>query len=128
MTGRQLPQSYMRKAERALSTARLSLQDTDADGACNRAYYAMFDAALFALGIEGLTKPIKTHSGLVARFGQEVIVPRHLPQEHGEDLGSIENLRRLADYSEGSVTIERAAWAIERAEAFVAAVKKKFGL
>nr|WP_281799719.1 HEPN domain-containing protein [Methylocystis echinoides] len=45
----------MKKAKRALSAARLLLTAGDGDGACNRAYYAMFDAAhaaLFALAIE----------------------------------------------------------------------------
>ena len=63
--------SFLRKAEQALVAARLLLNAQDTDGACNRAYYAMFDAAhaaLFALGIEGLTSPIKTHNGLRARL------------------------------------------------------------
>ena len=131
MTRRHSPRTYLTKAEKALSTAHLLVQAQDADGACNRAYYAMFDAAhaaLFALGIEGLTKPIKTHKGLVARFGQEVVVAGHLPAEHGEDLNKVAELRLLADYSDGSVAIDRAAWGVERAEAFVAAVKKKFRL
>lgn len=131
MTRRHSPQSYIAKAEKALSTARLLLQAEDADGACNRAYYAMFDAAhaaLFALGIERLTRPIKTHNGLSAMFGREVIVAGHLPAEHGEHLSKVEELRLLADYSDGSVAIERAFWAVGCAEAFVTAVKKKFGL
>ena len=37
------------KAIRAVSSARLLLASGDADGACNRAYYAMFDAARAAL-------------------------------------------------------------------------------
>ena len=85
-------------------------------------------AALFALGIEGLTMPIKTHNGLSAMFGKEVIVAGHLPAELGEHLSKVEELRLLADYSDGSVTIARATWSVERAEAFVAAVKQKFGL
>ena len=131
MTRRHSPRSYIAKAEKALSTARLLSQAGDPDGACNRAYYAMFDAAhaaLFALGIESLTRPIKTHNGLAAMFGKEVIVAGHLPAEHGEHLSQVEELRLLADYSDGSVTIARATWAVESAEAFVAAVKKKFGL
>lgn len=131
MTRRHSPQSYIDKSEKALSTARLILQAEDPDGACNRAYYAMFDAApaaLFALGIEGLNKPIKTHNGVSPMFGKEVIVAGHLPAELGEHLSKVEELRLLADYSDGSVTIARATWAVERAEAFVAAVKQKFGL
>jgi len=47
------PSSYLKKARRALAGARLLLQSGDGDGACNRAYYAMFEAthaALLAVG------------------------------------------------------------------------------
>jgi len=131
MTRRHSPKTYLTKAGKALSAARLLVKAKDADGACNRAYYAMFDAAhaaLFALGIEGLAKPIKTHHGLVARFGQEVIVAGPLPVEHGHDFNKVEELRLLADYNAEPVDLADATWAVERAEAFVAAVKKKFRL
>ncbi len=39
----------MTKAERAAVSAKLLLEAGDVDGACNRAYYAMFDAARAAL-------------------------------------------------------------------------------
>ena len=39
------PEEYMVKAKRAISSAKMLLDDGDIDGACNRAYYAMFDAA-----------------------------------------------------------------------------------
>lgn len=39
----------MTKASRAIASAKLLLADGDLDGACNRAYYAMFDAARAAL-------------------------------------------------------------------------------
>lgn len=131
MTGRHSPKTYMRKAETALSSARRNLEARDGDGACDRAYYAMFNAAhaaLFALGVEGLTKPIKTHNGLVAKFGQEVVVAGHLRADHGRDLNNVQKFRLVADYSADSVDLADAAWSIERAEAFVAAVKKKFRL
>ena len=37
------------KAELAVASAKVLLEIGDADGACNRAYYAMFDAARAAL-------------------------------------------------------------------------------
>jgi len=37
------------KADKALSSARLLLNAGDSDGASNRAYYVMFDAAIAAL-------------------------------------------------------------------------------
>lgn len=121
----------MRKAETALSSARRNLQAGDADGACDRAYYAMFNAAhaaLLSLGIEGLARPIKTHNGLIAKFGQEVVVAGHLPADHGQDLNNVQKFRLVADYSADSVDPSDAAWSVERADAFVAAVKTKFRL
>jgi uncharacterized protein (UPF0332 family) len=131
MTGRHSPKTYMRKADTALSSARRNLQAGDSDAACDRAYYAMFNAAhaaLFALGSEGLARPIKTHNGLTAKFGQEVVVAGHLPADHGQDLNNVQKFRLVADYSADSVDLADATWSVERAEAFVDAVKKKFGL
>lgn len=39
----------LNKAERASASSKILLAAKDADGACNRAYYAMFDAARAAL-------------------------------------------------------------------------------
>jgi uncharacterized protein (UPF0332 family) len=117
--------SFLRKAEQALVAARLLLNAQSTDGACNRAYYAMFDAAhaaLFALGIEGLTSPIKTHNGLTAKFGQHVIATGQLAARYGSDLNKVQTLRQLGDYSGDPVAYEDAAWAVERAEAFVTAI------
>src|SRR5262249_2599406 len=56
------------KKHNALAGARLLLQAGDAEGACNRAYYAMFDVAhapLIAVGAEfphALTKPLTASS------------------------------------------------------------------
>ena len=43
----------MSKANQAVASAKLPLDAGDADGACNRAYYAMFDAARAALLASG---------------------------------------------------------------------------
>ena len=64
-------EDLLHKANTALSSAKLLLASGDADGACNRAYYTMFDAARAALmafqkSDEVLT--IKTHSGLISSF------------------------------------------------------------
>jgi uncharacterized protein (UPF0332 family) len=120
------PLTYLAKAEAALSGARLLLHAADTDGACSRAYYAMFDAAhavLFALGVEQQTAPIKTHAMLVGRFGQHVVLTGHLPATYGETLNKVQRFRQIADYSGDPVSVENAEWAVEQAEAFVAAVR-----
>lgn len=131
MTRRHSPRTYIAKADRALATVRLNLKDKDPDGACDRAYYAMFNAAhaaLFALGVEGLTKPIKTHSGLEAMFGRELVLGDLLPAEHGRNLSKVQKHREVADCSAEPVDFGDAAWSIERAEAFVEAIRRKFRL
>lgn len=119
-------QTFLRKAESAIAEARLLLGAGHSDGACSRAYYAMFDAAhaaLFTFSVEEISAPIKTHNGLIAKFGQHVVATGHLTAEYGSDLNKIQSLRALADYSGDPVAIEKAEWAVERAAAFLAAVK-----
>lgn len=43
------PAKYLDKAERALQAARLLYDAGEIEGVCNRAYYAMYDAAHAAL-------------------------------------------------------------------------------
>ena len=75
---------YMGKANRALASAKLLLESGDCEGACNRAYYAMFDAAHAALLSTSLTINVavtKTHRGLIAAFGEHLVkteLLRHL--------------------------------------------------
>ncbi len=53
MSDQLTPAALMAKAERACSSARALLDLGDVDGACNRAYYAMFDVARAALLASG---------------------------------------------------------------------------
>ncbi len=94
--------SYMSKARRALEAAHLLLANQDTEGACKRAYYAMFDAAhaaLWAAGVEATGVIIKTHSGLASIFGQQLVKTGLVGAEHGRALGHAEKTRLLADYT-----------------------------
>ena len=129
MTVAPSPATYIAKAKAALSEAQLLLGSGHADGACSRAYYAMFDAAhaaLFSLGIEGINAPIKLHSTLVGRFGQYVVLPGHLSAKHGEAINKAQRFRQIADYSGDPVSLSDAEWVVEQAATFVAAVREKF--
>jgi len=124
-----LPSGYLHKARRALAGAHLLLQAGDTEGACNRAYYAMFDAAhaaLIAVGAESPDAPIRTHNGLIGAFGQHLIVPGHLPVEYGENFNKVQRLRQLADYTGEPVGGTDAAWAVEQAEKFVRRIAETF--
>ena len=122
-------QELMVKAHRALASARKLLDDNDGDGACNRAYYAMFDAARAALIASKAPVPpeiAKTHSGLIAAFSLHLVKPNLFPVELGRSLNKAEDLRLVADYKGDSISAEEAQWAVQQADAFVDAVGQRF--
>lgn len=120
------PQELMAKAERALASAQLLLDSGDVDGACNRAYYAMFDAARAALLTIQAPVPsevARTHSGLISAFSLHLVKPGLVAVDHGRSLNKVEDLRLIADYRGDPVTLDNAAWALEQAHNFLKAVQ-----
>lgn len=119
------PQELLLKANRALKSAQLLLASGDVDGACNRAYYAMFDAA--RAGLIAVRAPVeaevaRTHSGLIAAFSMHLVKSGLVAVEHGRSLNKVEDLRLIADYKGDPVSADKAAWALEEAVAFVAVI------
>lgn len=119
-------QELLEKATRAATSAKLLLDTGDTDGACNRAYYAMFDAARAALlASEAPVVPevAKTHSGLITAFSLHLVKTGRVPVELGKALNKVEDLRLVADYKGDPVEVEDAAWAVRQARLFVQAMK-----
>jgi uncharacterized protein (UPF0332 family) len=119
----------MSKAQRALTSARTLLQDGDNDGACNRAYYAMFDAARAALIASQASVPpeiAKTHSGLISAFSLHLVKPGRFPVALGKSFNKVEDLRLVADYKGDPIDTEDAEWAVAQSELFVAQVGSSF--
>jgi uncharacterized protein (UPF0332 family) len=117
--------AYMEKAERVLPSARLLLTTGDSEGACNRAYYAMHDAAHAALIATGHETPdalIKTHDTLIGEFSKRLVLGGLIESRFGRAFNKIEDIRLLADYSTDPPPLDDAKWAVEQAEAFVAAI------
>ncbi|MEI7792899.1 MAG: HEPN domain-containing protein [Candidatus Berkelbacteria bacterium] len=117
------------KAQTAATSARILLNAGDVDGACNRAYYAMFDAAraaLLASGVDESTVNTKTHSGLISKFSLELVKSGQVSVELGKSLNKVEDLRLMADYKGDAVLKEDATWAVNQAEIFVEALFAAF--
>ena len=115
-------QSLMTKARIACESARALLERQDSDGACNRAYYAMFDAARAALMATNAEIPLnigKTHSGVLTAFSQHLVKNGPVPRDIGRLLKQAEELRLVADYSDDSITLDDARALVEKAESFV---------
>lgn len=116
------PLAYSQKAERTLTAARLLLDGGNTEGACNRAYYAMYYAAQAALLAAGIAEPengYKSHHGLISAFGKHLVLGGQVDQALGRSINKVQHFRQLADYTGDSFPLEDAAWAVEQAEAFV---------
>ena len=118
-------EDLMAKAEQAAASAKVLLNTGDADGACNRAYYAMFDAARAALLIAGHDSG-KSHKGVLNAFSDRLVKNGTLPKEMGRLLKHAETFRYVADYEGGPVELSDATDMVEQAETFVSAVRAKF--
>ena len=115
--------SLMAKARTACASARALLDRDDTDCACNRAYYAMFDAAraaLLATGAEVAVNVGKTHSGVLTAFSLHLVKNGPVPREIGRLLKQAEEIRIVADYSGDSISLDDTRQLIEAAESFIA--------
>jgi uncharacterized protein (UPF0332 family) len=122
-------QALMLKAARACTSARALLELGDVDGACSRAYYAMFDAARAALLASGA--PVqpdigRTHGGLITAFSLHLVKNGPIPKELGRLLKRAEEVRLVADYKENSVEFNDARELVGQAELFFNALRAEF--
>jgi uncharacterized protein (UPF0332 family) len=104
-----------RKALRAAESARQLLADEDYDGACDRAYYAMFNSARALLEAEGSLAPkdVKTHSSILRMFSEVFVLSNVAARELGRGFNLVQSLRAKADYSRIAVSKDAAIQAVQ---------------
>jgi uncharacterized protein (UPF0332 family) len=122
------PQGLMVKAENALASAKLLSDAGDIDGACNRAYYAMFDAAKAVLlaTVPTIDPQIgKTHNGLISAFGLHMVKTGLVSVDLGRALNRAQNIRQIADYTGDVIEPEDVLALLQQASEFVQALKKQ---
>ncbi len=114
--------AYRREqARRTLRQAKLLAEAIEWDGAINRAYYAMFYAALALLLTKGLGA--SKHSGVLALVDREFVHSGVLSAEMSQALRRAFNARQKSDYSElKPATEEQALRILSDAEDFIDAV------
>lgn len=120
-------QEFLSKARQAALSAQILLDSGDAEGACDRAYYAMFNAARAALLATQAPVPpeiARTHSGLISAFSQYLVKTGLVHVELGKSLNKVEDLRLIADYKEERIDNEVAAWAVAQAKDFVVVMEQ----
>ncbi len=90
-------EDLIRKAERFLKTAKLSLEDGDYDSCVSRSYYAMFfvtEAILLTGDIE-----VYSHKGALVMFEKHFVKTGKIDRQYGKDLRRAKDLRQKADYA-----------------------------
>ncbi len=121
------PGDFLGKAETAVRSAQVLLEAGDPDGACNRAYYAMFDAARAALLVSAApvhAEVARTHSGLIAAFGLHLVKSGQLEAELGRALNRAQQARMVADYTGDPVDFQTARGIVEQAVDFGSRIER----
>jgi len=109
----------------AAHSAQLLLDAGDANGAVNRAYYAMFHVARAALAQIGPeVGQAKRHVTVIGRFGRYMVKERGLDPELGRSFSLAFDLRTIADYEPVVVDASDARQIVSSAEIFVQALSK----
>ena len=86
------------------------------DSAVNRAYFALFQAAICALERRGMRRREWTHKGVHSDFVQLFVRRRKLvPASFAGALPSVMHLRHIADYQQPGVSQVQAERAVRRA-------------
>jgi uncharacterized protein (UPF0332 family) len=112
------------KGRTAARSARTLLGGADADGAVNRAYFAMFHVARAALaGIGTELGQVKRHATVIGRFGRYMVKERGVNVEFGRALSLAFDLRTIADYEPIEVDLREAGAVVDSAERFLVAVE-----
>lgn len=121
----------LEKADRAIGSAQLLFSTGDYEGACNRAYYAMFDAAkaaLLSVQPDSDLSVAKTHNGLIAAFGLQLVKTGLVDAVHGRNLNKGQTLRQLADYTGEQLTANDIERMIDNAKLFYTAISSLIGI
>ena len=90
---------FLQKAEIGVKSAKVLPDLGDTDGACSRAYYAMYDAARATLDWAGVAPAhgaFKTHHGVIAAFSLHLVKPGLFPAEPGRAIQRAQSVRQVA--------------------------------
>ena len=95
-SSRRFVEASLLRAEKALRSAKLLLENKEIEDAVSRVYYAMFHAAkaiLFSKDVK-----TKTHTGTISSFGEHIVKTGILDEEYADMLRKAFDLRQKSDY------------------------------
>ena len=109
---REVARKNLERADRALSSAKLMMQDGDYPGSVSKAYFIFLDAADAGLVTKGLVP--QSHAGTIKLFNLHFVKPGLVPEKFGHLFGKMEKDRIDADYK------KEIEWTKEDAERSIA--------
>ena len=114
----------LEQAQTALDDGRFLLEGKrSSQSIVNRAYYAMFYAALALL--QKSNKVPSKHTGVISIFDTEFVLKGIFPKEFSKDFHKAFELRQSSDYKTFKpIAQEKASEILERASLFVDAIKR----
>ena len=116
-------EALIERAKRRLDAAYHLFKEGFYEDAVSRAYYSMYFAAKALLLKKDIS--VKTHRGLVSKFGLEFVDEGVVEKYYGRALRIAEELREEADYSiSREISKEEAESIIEDAEKFLERIKR----
>jgi uncharacterized protein (UPF0332 family) len=117
--------TFWPKAEEAARSARLLVDAGDPNGATNRAYYAMFNAARAALAARTSlpVEDIRRHTAVLQLFSLHLIKPGLIEAGISADLNEVFRFRAVADYDEMPLSMAEAHDLLAAMERMLTAVR-----
>ncbi len=114
----------MAKASQALAAAKLLLDAKSPDGACNRAYYAMFDAARAPPPRHRSRSGEDPSRSVLSDFGRYLVKNGPISKEMSTKLRAAETFRYTADYHDQPVDPADAEGIVKHAQDSFTAIQK----
>jgi uncharacterized protein (UPF0332 family) len=121
--------ALFQKASKAAQSAKLLLESGDTDGACSRAYYAMFDSARASL--QASNAPVhaeiaRTHTGLITAFSLHLVKSGDVSVELGRSFNRVYQVRLVADYKGDPIEMDLAIEVVRDATLFVETLRAQY--
>lgn len=115
--------AYHQKAEECLIDARILVREARHEAACNRAYYAFFDAIRALLATKAIS--INSHSAAQSLFGLHFVKTGLFDATYSRDVNRLMEKRQGGDYEVDVVLTQvDAEDSLQTATAFVNAVSQ----
>jgi uncharacterized protein (UPF0332 family) len=124
----ELNRAFLERALESLRGARIEYDGGRHNNSVNRSYYACFQAAIYALQMEGIHafRGDWGHDFVQSQFNGQLIHRRHrYPTSLSSTLSDNLRSRLLGDYNSTGVSDVVASRALHRAERFVAAIVQR---